>query len=93
MVKVVIGVFVSIWIYKLVKIILNSKELNKFSKDCLELARKKGNATSTQFKLGAEQYKKANRKITRSKLIWFFIEVVSLVGLYFLINWFTQSHL
>ena len=91
MIKVVVGVLVSIWIYKLVKIVLNSKELNKFSRECLELARKKGNATSTQFKLGAEQYKKANRKITQSKLIWFFIEVASLVGLYFLINWFTQS--
>lgn len=91
MIKVLIGVIVIYWVYKLVKIIQNSKKLNRFSKECLELARKKGNTASTQFKLGAEQYKKANRKITISKLIWFFIEVGSLVGLYFIFNWFASS--
>ncbi|TXN37956.1 hypothetical protein FVB32_06605 [Flagellimonas hymeniacidonis] len=83
MVKILIGIVVCLWIYKLAKIIQNSKELNAFSKECLELA-KKGSVISTQYKLGAEQYKKANRKITISKLIWFFIEVGSLVTLYFI---------
>jgi len=83
MVKILIGLFICLWIYKLVKIIQNSKELNAFSEECLELA-KKGNAISTPYQLGAEQYKKANRKITVSKLIWFFIEVGSLVAIYFI---------
>ncbi|MEO9512346.1 MAG: hypothetical protein ABJN84_14945 [Flavobacteriaceae bacterium] len=84
MVNTLIGIVISFWIYKLIKIIHNSKELNSFSRECLDLTRRKGGLMSEQFELGAEHYKSANRKITISKLIWFFIEVASFVGIYFI---------
>lgn len=84
MINILIGVVICFWIYKLIKIVQNSKELNSFSKECEELVRKKGGMASEQFELGAQGYKSANRKITISKLIWFFIEVGSLVGIYFI---------
>lgn len=84
MINILISVVVSFWIYKLIKIIQNSKELNSFSRECQDLAKRKAGPTSEQFELGAKNYKSANRKITVSKLIWFFIEVGSFVGIYFI---------
>lgn len=82
MVNVLIGAVVSLWMYKLIKIVKNSMELNSFSKECRELAKNKGASRSAKFALGAERYQKAQKKILFSKLLWFSIEVTCFVALY-----------
>ncbi|SNY94742.1 hypothetical protein SAMN06265377_0402 [Flagellimonas pacifica] len=76
----------SIWSYKLVKIIRNSKDLSGFVKELENLSKKNkflDEQKSERYMLESNRYRLANKKITKSKLLWFSIEVMSIVVLYF----------
>ncbi|MEM7484551.1 MAG: hypothetical protein AAF348_05020 [Bacteroidota bacterium] len=83
MVELLIGIVISYWAYKLLVIIRNSRELSRFSEECKALARKDNSETSKKLHAGGLAYKKANKKITTSNIIWFLLEVVGLSTVYF----------
>ncbi|WP_298790642.1 hypothetical protein [uncultured Allomuricauda sp.] len=67
------------------KITLNSKDLTAFAKEFDELSKKykfSDIGKSEHYKAEAKNYRVLNKKTTISSLIWFFIEVGSIVILY-----------
>ena len=101
MVSLFVLLLVFIWGYKLTKILLNSKDLTSFAKEFDTLHRKykfSNVQKSENYKIEAENYRLVNKKTTMSSLIWFFVEVVSMVLIYlvfiekrFIFNLFSLS--
>ncbi|UII77926.1 hypothetical protein LV716_09180 [Flagellimonas sp. HMM57] len=83
MVELLIGVVFCYWVYKLLVIIRNSRELTRFSEECEALSRRDNSETAKKLKAGGLAYKKANKKITTSNIVWFLVEVIGLSAVYF----------
>ncbi|MFS4456677.1 hypothetical protein [Maribacter sp. 2304DJ31-5] len=85
MVSFFVVLLISIWGYKLIKILLNSKELTAFAREFDKLSKKykfSEAQKSDRYKIEARHYRLLNKKTTISSLIWFFIEVVCIVLIY-----------
>lgn len=85
MVSLFVLLLVFIWGYKLTKILLNSKDLTRFAEEFDKLSKKykfSDTQKSEHYRIEAKHYRMFNKKTTRSNLIWFFIEIGSIVLIY-----------
>ena len=73
------------WGYKLVKIIRSTKSIMGFTKEFERLSRQhkySNEGKSARYQMEAENYKRINKKITKSNFLWFFIEIGSMLFIY-----------
>ena len=87
MIRLLILLLISIWIYKLIKIIQNSKTLIGFANEFERLSKKfkfSDEVKSERYLKESKNYRTINKKVTRSDSIWLAIEVFGIIAIYFL---------